>query len=111
MATYRRSPNRYIKNSYRYKKRRGANIFRFVLAIILLGALISTFFLGFRFYSIGHELDESKALIETTKEENLKLQEQVPKLTESIKDLEGKVENLKDTLWRYTPVVIPETMK
>lgn len=101
MATYKQP----------YYGKRKTNVFRVVIMTLTIMAILVTIGLGIRFYILDKNIKENKLLITTTKKENSTLESQVPKLKEDTEKLQLQVEDLKDTLWKYEPIVIPNSMK
>lgn len=101
MSTYRSS----------YKPRRRRINFKLISAFLVLVGGIGAVTTGTMNFATAKKLDKAKAAIETIKEETVNIEAQIPELESSVESLNKEVNSLQNILWRYQPVVIPESMK
>ena len=96
--------------TYKSYNRRRVN-FKLISALFAGVALISTIGLGVMNLSTSKKLTKAQTSIETIKTEKSTIEAQIPTLETSIKELTQEVDNMQNILWRYQPVVIPDSMK
>lgn len=101
MSTYR-SP---------YKTTRRRVNFKLIAALFALIGAISTISLTSISFSKSKKITNAKKQIETIKIETANIEKELPTLEKGVKDLSAEAESLKNILWRYEPVIIPESMK
>lgn len=101
MSTYRSS----------YKTRRRRINFKLISALFALIGLIGAIGVGTINIATAKKLEKEKATIETIKQETTNIEAQIPDLEASIKELSKEVSSLQNILWRYEPIVIPDSMK
>lgn len=97
------------KPAYKTTHRR-LNI-RLIAGLIALVGTIGTVGLGFMGFRNTKKVAQAKEKIETIKMETTNIEQQIPQVQADIKNLNEEVTGLQNILWRYEPVVIPESMK
>lgn len=93
---------------YSNKKRR-LNFARIMGAIAIVAVVIAIG-LFIRLQNFDKKIETSQQKIETLTEQNKKTEEETVVIQEKIKALEEEALRLEELLWRYEPVVIPDSM-
>lgn len=97
----------YSKKKKKLKRKRLRKI-----AITLFGVSAIAFALvGGKAYWINTKVNASQKALTRITQEKTELKQQVEALDAEIKHLETESEKLQMVLWRFGPVIIPESMK
>lgn len=82
------------------------------IAAMLLGVAVIAFgIVGGRTYFVNKKVNDTKEALTLIEEEKIKLQQQVETLGVEIENLEMQSKKLESVLWRFEPIIIPESMK
>ena len=99
MAKYR-----YVSTRRRINYKGISMILVAVSAIVFTGSLTSGYF-------IKKNIKKAEASIESIEKDKMNLEEELNTLQEKTEELEKEAEALEEILWRYEPVIIPDSMK
>lgn len=82
------------------------------IAAMVLGVSVVAFgIVGGRTYFVNKKVNDSKEALALIEEEKIKLEQQVEALGVDIENLEMQSKKLESVLWRFEPIIIPESMK
>lgn len=95
---------------YYTKPRRKTRILP-VLRVLTLVAVITTLVFGGRMFYNKHKIQSLQNDITVITQKNNELKGQTEKLRQELESIESEKEELDDTLSRFQPIVIPESMK
>ena len=99
-------------STYGYSKRvHNKNNGKKVAAIIFGVAVIAFVIVGGKTYFMNKKVNDTKEALTRVEEETIKLQEEIQALGGKIEGLEKESEKLESILWRFEPIVIPDSMK
>lgn len=79
--------------------------------VLLCVSCIAAGGMGTRTYFIKQNIKDAKMSIAEIEKEKIILQEQLETLEQKTTELEEEANRLEEILWRYEPVVIPDSMK
>lgn len=97
--------------NYRYATPRRKINYQGISAILLIVAVIALSAISVRGFLITKNIKKAETSIEQIENDKIKLQEEIEDLEVITQGLEEEAETLKEILWRYEPVVIPDSMK
>lgn len=96
---------------YRYATSRRRINYKGISAIVVIVAGIGLTAMTARSYFITKNIKNVEASIEQLENDKIKLKDELDGLEDATSDLEKKAEAMKEVLWRYEPVIIPDSMK
>lgn len=96
---------------YRYAKPRRRINYKGISIIFVIVAVVGLVFNTTRGYFITKNIKNAETSIEQVEKEKIELQEEIKALEEKTAELEAQAKELEEILWRYEPVIIPDSMK
>lgn len=93
----------------RTTKRRGNS--KRIAGAILGISLIAFGIVGGRTYFINKKFDDTQKAITQVEQQKTELESKLNELNGQIDSLEAKSAELEEILWRFQPIVIPDSMK
>ncbi|MDA3730552.1 hypothetical protein PBV87_03405 [Niameybacter massiliensis] len=99
-------------STYRYSKTksRGVQVKKIAIGLFLV-SLVACGGVGINTYLKDKKIDETTARIEEVTAQKEALNAQVNELQEQTKELEAQVKKVEEGLWRFEPIIIPDSMK
>lgn len=99
-------------STYGYSRTRSKGVQAKKIAIGLLGVSLVAFCgVGGNAYLKNKKIDEVTALITEIEAQKQELESKVKGLQETTGSLENEVKKIEEILWRYEPIIIPDSMK
>lgn len=97
--------------TYGYSDRRRRFNFTRIAGAVACLTIIVTIGLFVRVQLLNKNIASNKAKIETLTEKNVQVEQETKAMQDEIKTLEEEATKIEELLWRYEPVVIPDSMK
>lgn len=98
--------------TYGYSRRRKKQGNGKKIAIAIFGVSLIVFgIVGGKTYFINKRVDGTKEAITRVEEEKVELENKLNELEQEVTNLEMKSEELEKVLWRFEPIIIPDSMK
>ena len=99
-------------STYGYSRTKSKGVQAKKIAIGLLGVSLVAFCgVGGNAYLKNKKIDEATALITEIEAQKQELESKVKGLQETTGSLENEVKKIEEILWRYEPIIIPDSMK
>ena len=99
-------------STYHYSRRKSKGVQAKKVAIGLLGvSLVALCGVGGNAYLKNKKIEDTTALITEVEAQKQELEGKIKTLQEKTDGLESEVKKIEETLWRFQPVIIPDSMK
>ena len=99
-------------STYRYSRTRSKGVQAKKIAIGLLGVSLVVFCgIGGNAYLKNKKIKETTTLITDIEAQKETLENKVKGLQETTDSLEAQVKKIEEILWRFEPIIIPDSMK
>lgn len=98
--------------TYSYSRKRKKQEHGKKIAIAIFGvSLIAFGIVGGKTYFINKKFERTKEVIIKVEEEKLELENKLNELEKEVTNLEMQSKELEKVLWRFEPIIIPDSMK
>lgn len=99
-------------STYRYSRTRSKGVQAKKVALgLFLVSVVAFGGVGGNAYLKNKKMDEAKNLITEVEAQKQELNSKIETLQEKAKTLESQVKEIEETLWRFEPIIIPDSMK
>ncbi|MGL4362430.1 MAG: hypothetical protein ACRCSG_04000 [Cellulosilyticaceae bacterium] len=96
---------------YRYSKPKRRINFQAISIILLIISIMALGIVATKSYITTKNIKKTESSIVKVEKDKIILQEEILQLEESTETLEKELKRLEDLIWKYEPVIIPDSMK